>query len=130
MSMREELRKEMNTFIAEIVIRDGQAVEIRESVYGWQDTEAQRHIAGWDAEARKKATHLGCPWVFPVEPAIKEHNLGEYHDTDHNTNSIVVDVMDLECQCGKLTNRTVRYFGTLGEFIPKLFFGENYDPAG
>lgn len=129
MSMRDELRKEMNGFIAEAVIRDGSTVSLTESYYGWRDSDADFHIRGINEKTRKLDSKFACMWVEPLEPKLSEHYQYEFGDSDNGNNMAVVDLEGVDCVCGKLTNRTIRYAGTLGEFIPKLFFGMDYEPV-
>lgn len=111
--------------VAEAVARRGTGVSPRESIYGWQDFDSLWHMKGRTRDAEGNSFYdpeLACHWVVPENPEIEEDIVDEFADTFvGNTETAVINLFHASCACGKYTDRTVRYAGSLGEFIPELF---------
>lgn len=111
--------------VAEAVARRGTGVSPQESVYGWQDFETVWHIKGRSTDDKGMSFYdpeIACHWVVPENPEIEEDVVDEFADTFvGNTETTVINLFHASCACGKYTDRTVRYAGSLSEFIPELF---------
>jgi hypothetical protein len=121
--------------VAEAVARRGTGVSINESIYGWQDFETVWHIKGRSTDSDGKSFYdpeIACHWVAPENPKVEEDIVDEFADTfAGNNETAVINLFHASCACGKYTDRTVRYAGSLGEFIPELFWEDDAeDPVG
>lgn len=123
--MRDVLRQEMNKFIAEVIVAEGEPVVPPERAqYGSQDFDAYRHIKGFRNSDGSNVSP--CSWALPENPVLKEEYSIEYIDTDCNDAKTVIKLFHVSCICGQFQDRILQYEGTLAEFIPKLFFGLDY----
>lgn len=108
--------------VAEAVARLGTAVSEIEDQYGWQDFEAIKHRKGLEPVAYKYVPELECAWVCPENPEIEEDYISEFvHTFTDNNDTAVINLFHVSCSCGKYTDRTIRYAGTIAEFIPQMF---------
>lgn len=143
--MDDRMTAEYTATVAEAVARLGTGVGDRENIYGWQDHEAIRHIKGYDRDEKGKSFYnpaKACKWVVPADPEIEEDIISEFTDTfNGNDDTAVINLFHVSCACGAYQNRTVRYAGTVEDFIPELFrseveentspydyYGDDYNP--
>lgn len=118
----QELQAGLTRTIAETVARLGSAVALDEDQYGWKDFEAIKHRKGLEPVAYKYVAELECPWICPEDPEIEEVYISEFLDTmTDNSDTAMINLFHVDCACGKYTDRTIRYEGTIAEFIPQMF---------
>lgn len=126
MSMLKQLRDEMYTAIARVVGNEGSPVSPTASVWGWKDNDATSHINGWehwDSQLHKRVKNDKCQWVISEnkELNVTETTVFESHDSLNGFETIMVEVGPYHCECGKYSDVTLRYEGTIGSFLPRLF---------
>jgi hypothetical protein len=117
-----DFKDRLTRTVAETVVRLGTPVADHEDQYGWQDHEAIKHRKGLDPEIYKYVKELECPWVCPEDPEIEEDYISEFvHTFTDNSDTAVINLFHVSCACGKYTDRTIRYEGTIVGFIPQMF---------
>lgn len=102
--------------------RYGEAVDINPdaeyewdevSTYGWQHTEANRHIHPYKEQ--------GCQWRLSHEATIVNRTYSMFTDTFHDSaDEVGINMGPASCVCGAYTGITLRYTGTLGDIMPRL----------
>lgn len=115
MSWQEEGRAVLKAVVAAY----GGVVHVQDSYYGRSfDRYAERHRieCGWDSASVNAAT-------------LEIETLTEFTDTFNDPNEQeVVELGPVDCKCGALRDRTVRYTGGLAELI-RLMIAEEEVPA-
>lgn len=124
--MRAEIEAEYKAKLREFVQEKGRAVQFVEqryswsepddvSTYGWTDYDAEKHIHPWDAKDER------CSWVVPEGATLTERTYSQFTDTFHsNENEVGINVAGCHCACGKYTDMTLRYVGSLTEVLHSL----------
>lgn len=120
-----EFKNRLTRTVAETVARLGTAVAEHEDQYGWKDHAAVHHRKGLDPVAYKYVPELECSWVCPDNPEIEEAYITEFVNTfTDNDDTAVINLFHVSCTCGKFTDRTLRYEGTIAGFIPQMFLND------
>lgn len=77
-------------------------------VYGWRDGEAYDH-------GRE------CGWVVPEGATLTEETYSQFTDTfSDNRDEVGVNVEPCHCTCGKYTDVTLRWDGTVDEMLTAI----------
>lgn len=88
------------------------------STYGWHDYEATLHCRPVDP---KYSDTDGCHWIVPEGAVAYERGYSQFTDTFHdNEDEVGINVRPAHCACGKYTDVTLRYVGSLAEVIREL----------
>jgi hypothetical protein len=131
--MKPEIEAEYKAKLRDFMEREGRKVEFNErererhpewpefhvSTYGWTDYEAERHI---HAPAWRETVHGdGCKWVVPEGAELVEQTYSQFTDTfSDNEQEVGINVSGCHCACGKYTDVTLRYVGTLSQVLHSL----------
>lgn len=85
----------------------------RVSTYGWTDFKADSHCSEYSKNK--------CSWVVPEGSVLTEHTYSMFTDTFHdNEDEVGLEVDSVHCACGKYTEVTLRWVGSLGELMRTL----------
>lgn len=97
-------------------------------VYGWTDLAAEDHIFTHerrDADNRHGYEYVRvqhCQWVVPEGSVLVEETYSQFAGTGcGNDNEVGINVSPCHCACGKHTDITLRFSGSLGEVLRELF---------
>lgn len=121
MRLTEDQKVKMRAFLQE----QGRAVEFtgREgdyqpvSTYGWHDHEAWEH-----ASNSRQGRSGGCSWVVEPGVVLREVVYSMFTDTFHgNDDEVGVECSPVRCACGKYTDVTLRWVGSLGDLMHAIF---------
>jgi hypothetical protein len=127
MNLTDEQKVKMRAFLQ----AEGRAVQFVEtryegsqpvSTYGWHDHEAWNHVT-----TRRKAYgrhYLGddCSWVVEPGVVLREVVYSMFTDTfSGNDNEVGVECSPVNCACGKYTDVTLRWVGSLGDLMHAIF---------
>ena len=114
-----EMSEEYKAALRDLMRRKGRPIrrrsepqwpEFHVSTYGWLDYAALVH-AGYE----------GCGWLVEPGAVLVEQAYSQFTDTDHDNESEVgINVGPVRCTCGKYTDVTLRYVGSLGEILRDL----------
>lgn len=110
--MDSEVRREYERHLMAVVLRQGALVSPDESIYGWIDYERP-----WDG----RPAHLTvCP---PTGKHVEEMTWHEFAGTFYEGDTGVhgVQVTGVNCACGQLRNRKVRWSATVSEVAEAVF---------
>jgi hypothetical protein len=93
------------------------------SVYGWVDNGPDDHTRGWGGEPAE------CRWVVPEGVRLYErtYNLFDNTFTD-NKDEHGVNVTGCHCACGKYSDVTLRWVGSLAEILHEILELTGYRP--
>lgn len=87
------------------------------STYGWHDWDAVWHCK----PGRSHPESAGCHWIVPEGAVAYEREYSQFTDTFHdNEDEVGINVRPAHCACGKYTDVTLRYVGSLAEVIREL----------
>lgn len=90
-------------------------VEVRENFYGWADNPATKHINGNYGRTAK------CELHALENVTVEENYVQEFADTTSPANEgMFIDIDHVSCECGQISDRKVRYSGTISEFLAEL----------
>lgn len=121
MPMIKNLKPEDKVSIAKVIIAHGQAVDPKSDIYGWEDQNAYMHIKGHGWKNGAKFTAEPCHWVVPHNAEVLENTYYAFDGTFNDSSATaVLDVPQVTCACGQYT-RTIRYDGSIANFIPLMF---------
>lgn len=121
-----DLKERLNRTVAETVARLGSPVADHEDQYGWKDHAAIHHNKGLDPDSYTYVKENACAWVAPENPELEETYISEFVNTfTDNDDTAVINLLHVNCSCGKYTDRTIRYEGTIAGFIPQMFLGDS-----
>lgn len=123
---KDEYKEKMRDFLARkgkpvlFEERTGWDDEPKVSTYGWTDHNADVHCQ--PVVTTKTYTYgEGCHWVVPEGAVLTEHTYSQFTDTfSPNNDEVGVNVTPAHCACGKFTDMTLRYAGSLGEVIREI----------
>lgn len=113
-----------NELMLDTMTRYGLCVSPDETIYGWEDAPASRHILNtvYDERGHVVETIRTCSWILDGDAEFVETTVSSFEDTfSENSNEIVLEASPARCACGKYENRTLRYRGDLGEFLRLAF---------
>ena len=127
MNLTEDQKTKMRAFLQE----QGRAVQFT----GARDatTSRSRRTAGTtttpgstsaSAPAPSGRTYFGdgCSWVVEPGVVLREVVYSMFTDTFHdNENEVGVECSPVRCACGKYTDVTLRWVGSLGELMHAIF---------
>lgn len=128
--MKAEIEKEYREKLRDFMSRRGRKIEWDERnqelypewpeghvcKYGWTDYEAQWHIVG--GMDRKGPE---CQWVVPEGAELVEQTYSQFAGTfTENNQEVGINVGPCHCACGKYTDVTLRYKGSLTEVLHDL----------
>lgn len=131
--MKAEIEAEYKAKLRDFMERKGRKVEFNErerklhpdwpeyhvSTYGWSDYEADLHI-----HAREwRATSHGddCKWIVPEGAELVEQTYSQFDGTDaDNLQEVGINVSPCHCACGKYSDVTLRFAGSLTEVLHDL----------
>lgn len=114
MAWEEEYKAKLREFMATKgtpaeINREAESDWDRVSTYGWISQDYQ-HI--YDAK---------CSWVVPEGARLEEHTYSLFTDTFHgNDDEVGIETYPVHCACGKKTDVTLRYTGSLGDVIRSI----------
>jgi hypothetical protein len=92
------------------------------STYGWHDHEAWEHTIPPRKSYGAISRGDGCAWV--VEPGVVLHEVVYSMFTDTfsgNDDEVGVECSPVHCACGKYTDVTLRWVGSLGDLMHAIF---------
>lgn len=113
-----------NELMLATMTRHGMCVSPDETIYGWQDGAASRHILNtvYDDRGHVVERIQTCSWILDEDAEFAETTVSSFEDTfSENSNEIVLESFPARCACGKYEGRTLRYRGDLGEFLRLAF---------
>lgn len=120
MQWKDEYRELIRDFMA----RKGKPMHVdrdneyeRVSVYSWQhrDWRINDHVREFNA---KRNTGDGCRWVVPEGATLEEHTYSMFAGTfTSNNEEHGCEVYPVHCACGKYTDITLRWTGTVAEML-------------
>jgi hypothetical protein len=113
-----KLRKFMEDKGAKVEINEDAEYEWDEvSPYGWSDYDAVDHTR----PAQGRWPGDGCHWVVPEGATLTERTYSMFDGTfTDNKDEVGINVHPAHCACGKYTDVTLRYVGSLGDVIREL----------
>lgn len=121
MAMSPEIEKEYQAALARAVVKNGSIVRQRDSFYGWHDYEAASHISGGNDYDDNQGGP--CTLVLAADAKATEDEWGEFEGTfyegDITHHGAIVKSVD--CACGKLTGRSVRWEASIHEVAEAVF---------
>jgi hypothetical protein len=106
--MSDSAKTELRALIVSKLLTAGSIVSLNPRYYtGWEDYEDTYHIQD------------KCSVEIPPETKLEENYVHEFMGTfyEGDTNVAVVEMKGISCHCGRVTDRTLRWKGTVGEFI-------------
>lgn len=116
-----EMPEEYKAALRDLMKRKGRPVQFMEKRYDWEDDD-QVTPYGWTDWTTLDHVENDCEWV--VEPGVKlvERSYSQFTDTFHsNEDEIGINVSPVSCRCGRYTDQTLRYVGSLGDILQELF---------
>lgn len=117
--MNEEIQKEYDRLLIKLVLRHGDLVSERATTFGWRDY-AETFPNDW--YGRTFVEHLercGIQSVGSVQEEIWYEFQGTFYEGDNSVHGVAV--FGLTCNCGKLTNRSVRWSARMQEVAQAVF---------
>lgn len=119
MGMVNSLRNSVENSVIDVVLRKGFPVvaegmenpELAKHGYGhraWKDTESHMHVTGGYRQAPNSSRSelvAGCGWIFRNIEIVKD-------ETDETTGTHTLEVSGMTCNCGVISNKTLRYTNT------------------
>ena len=82
------------------------------SIYGWQDFDAASHCREYGD---------GCHWIVPEGAELSERTYRQFEDTDAgNRQEMGVNVKGCRCACGRYTDVTLRWIGSVAEMLREV----------
>lgn len=126
MSIGAEFSPELKAAIREFIVAEGSPVEFQEP---WYEGDTTHHVSpyswrDWAAEDHASATswrEAPCHWLVPEGSFLYEESFSCFQDTgSDNVDRSGINVSGCRCACGKYTDVTLRWEGTLGQLINKL----------
>jgi len=126
MNLTDEQKIKMRAFLQE----QGRAVQFtgREgdyqpvSTYGWHDERAWEHTMERRLAYGKHYYGDSCSWVVPEGVVLREVVYSMFTDTfSDNANEVGVECSPCHCACGKYTDVTLRWVGSLGDLMHAIF---------
>lgn len=123
--MKAEIEKEYKEKLRDFMARKGSAVKFDKrwdfqdddevSPYGWTDFEAEYHILG---QGYRKDTGGPCKWVVPEGAELYERTYSMFDNTfTDNKPEAGINVTGCHCECGKYSDVTLRFVGSLTEVL-------------
>lgn len=89
----------------------GQAV----STYGWSDWDARKHTHPHHQD------EPACSWIVPEGTILTEETYSQFAGTfTENDQEVGVNVEGCSCKCGKYTDVTLRWTGTVTEMLHSI----------
>jgi hypothetical protein len=126
-TMRAETEIEYKAALRDFMQRKGQPMHFEEgydgtprvSTYGWSNWEPTEHCTPFNS---KYNTGGGCSWVVPEGAVLTEETYSMFAGTfTGNDEEVGINVSGCRCACGKYTDVTLRYTGSLGSVLTEIF---------
>jgi hypothetical protein len=92
------------------------------STYGWFDAECIEHMTKPTKSFGNRTYGEGCTWVVPSGVVLREVTYSMFTDTfSGNKDEVGVECSPVSCACGKYTDMTLRWVGSLGDLMFAIF---------
>jgi hypothetical protein len=127
MKLTDDQKVKMRAFLQ----AKGQPVDFREkryewdqpvSTYGWHDNRAMEHTMTPTRSYGKHYYGDGCSWVVEPGVVLREVTYSMFTDTfSDNADEVGVECSPVRCECGKYTDVTLRWVGSLGDLMRAIF---------
>lgn len=92
------------------------------STYGWFHAEAIEHTLKPTKSFGNHYYGDGCLWVVPPGVVLREVTYSLFTDTfSDNKDEVGVECSPVSCACGKYTDMTLRWTGSLGDLMFAIF---------
>lgn len=129
MNLKEWQKEKMREFLA----REGTLVAFHDhpeyyfgaqpvSVYGWLDAGGIEHTQEPTKVFGNRYYGDGCSWVVPPGVVLREVTYSMFTDTfSGNHDEVGVECSGASCACGKYTDVTLRWVGSLGDLMFAIF---------
>lgn len=119
----DEYKARVRTFVEQ----HGKPVEFTEKRYDWQDDD-QVSVYGWtDYDALKHCKPKegwrggGCHWIVPEGATMYERTYSQFEGTfTDNNDEAGVNVKGCHCACGKYTDMTLRWVGSVTDMLHSI----------
>jgi hypothetical protein len=126
--MRAEIEAEYKLKLREFMSKHGAPVQFQEKRYEWQDDDDVSTYGwhDWDKvwHTHERGSHRlaeGCHWIVPEGAELIERTYSQFNGTfTDNNQEVGINVSGCHCACGKYTDVTLRYVGTLTEVLHSL----------
>ena len=105
--MSDSAKAELRALIVSKILTAGSVVSLTPHYYtGWEDYEDTYHLEECGAEVA-------------TDTKLEENYVHEFMGTfyEGDTSVAVVELNGVSCKCGQVDNRTIRWKGSIGEFM-------------
>lgn len=126
MNLTEDQKVKMRAFLQ----AEGRAVQFTGrkgdyqpvSTYGWHDHEAWEHTSTRRKSYGKHFFGDDCSWVVEPGVVLREVVYSMFDSTfTGNKDEVGVECSPVHCACGKYTDVTLRWVGSLGDLMHAIF---------
>lgn len=123
MAMTPEVQEQYDRVLTTVTVRNGTLVSINPSIYGWE-------AFPWSDPTREHWDRCGMKPLTGEERAV-EDSWDEFQGTFYEGDTTVhgVTVYGLSCNCGQLTDRSIRWRANMRE-VAEVVFTEAFGKKG